>query len=324
MRRRVLILQDIAEPGKRYLRERGYEVCMGSGADEDSIIRDAANCSAILARNERITRRVIEHIPQVRVISKHGVNTEHIDLSAAREQGIWVTNCPAFHAVAAAEHVVMLLLACAKRLVSTDLATRSGDFFVRDTARGTDVDGKTLGLVGVDQTAVLTAYKCRRAFNMRVIGCGPYAGVCMPTDGIERAETMQEVFEQADFVSLHFPADTAYQNAVGAPLLRRMKPTAYLLNTSWGGAVNERELYLLLQSGAFAGAGLDVYAQEPPDMQNPLFTLPNVTLTPHNASLTYESADRMSLYAAQGIDEVLSGRMPTWPLVIPAQLRAVT
>ena len=100
-----------------------------------------------------------------------------------------------------------------------------------------------------------------------------------------------------------------------------MKPTAYLLNAARGTIVNEADLYEALHSGRIAGAGLDVYAQEPPAADNPLFTLPNITVTPHNASLTHETTDRMGLHAAQGIDEVLSGGTPTWPCVTPKKPR---
>lgn len=321
MKRKVLIPSDISEAGKQYLRDRGYEVKMGRGLDEDTIIADAQDCEAMLVRNEPITRRIMENIPTVKVISKHGVGLDKIDLEAAAEQNIWVTNGPLSNAIAVAEHTMMLLLACAKKLVRFDLAIRSGDYNIRNTMKGMDVEGKTVGIIGCGKIGSMVAKKCVHGFDMKAVGYDPFVPVEARLPEIEYVDTMEEVFRRADFVSLHVPATKDNAGFVNKDLLSLMKPTAYLLNAARGSIVNEADLYEALRSGRIAGAGLDVYAQEPPAADNPLFTLPNITVTPHNASLTYETTDRMGLHAAQGIDEVLSGGTPTWPCVTPKNPR---
>ena len=321
MKLQVLIPSDISEAGKQYLRDRGYEIKMGRGLDEDTIIADAQGCDAMLVRNEPITRRILENIPSVKVISKHGVGLDKIDLEAAAEQNIWVTNGPLSNAIAVAEHTMMLLLACAKKLVRFDLAIRSGDYNIRNTMKGMDVEGKTIGIIGCGKIGSMVAKKCVHGFDMKAVGYDPFVPAEARLPEIEYVDTMEEVFRRADFVSLHVPATKDNAGFVNKDMLSLMKPTAYLLNAARGTIVNEADLYEALHSGRIAGGGLDVYAQEPPAADNPLFTLPNITVTPHNASLTHETTDRMGLHAAQGIDEVLSGGTPTWPCVTPKKPR---
>ncbi|MCQ5131358.1 hydroxyacid dehydrogenase [Butyricicoccus faecihominis] len=321
MKQQVLIPSDISEAGKQYLRDRGYEIKMGHGLSEDCIIADARGCDAILVRNEPITRRILENIPSVKVLSKHGVGLDKIDLQAAAEQNLWVTNGPMSNAVAVAEHTVMLLLACAKKLVRFDLAIRSGDYNIRNTVKGIDVEGKTIGIIGCGKIGSMVAKKCIFGFGMRAVGYDPFLPSEARMPEMEYTDRLEEVFRVADFVSLHVPATEQNTGFVNQELLSLMKPTAYLINAARGSIINEPDLYEALKSEKIAGAGLDVYAQEPPSPENPLFTLPNITVTPHNASLTYETTDRMGLHAAQGIDEVLSGKTPTWPCVIPQNPR---
>lgn len=321
MKQQVLIPSDISEAGKQYLRDRGYEIKMGHGLSEDCIIADARGCDAILVRNEPITRRILENIPSVKVLSKHGVGLDKIDLQAAAEQNLWVTNGPMSNAVAVAEHTVMLLLACAKKLVRFDLAIRSGDYNIRNTVKGIDVEGKTIGIIGCGKIGSMVAKKCIFGFGMRAVGYDPFLPSEARIPEMEYTDRLEEVFRVADFVSLHVPATEQNTGFVNQELLSLMKPTAYLINAARGSIINESDLYEALKSEKIAGAGLDVYAQEPPSPENPLFTLPNITVTPHNASLTYETTDRMGLHAAQGIDEVLSGKAPTWPCVIPQNPR---
>ena len=321
MKQQVLIPSDISEAGKQYLRDRGYEIKMGHGLSEDCIIADARGCDAILVRNEPITRRILENIPSVKVLSKHGVGLDKIDLQAAAEQNLWVTNGPMSNAVAVAEHTVMLLLACAKKLVRFDLAIRSGESNIRNTVKGIDVEGKTIGIIGCGKIGSMVAKKCIFGFGMRAVGYDPFLPSEARMPEMEYTDRLEEVFRVADFVSLHVPATEQNTGFVNQELLSLMKPTAYLINAARGSIINEPDLYEALKSEKIAGAGLDVYAQEPPSPENPLFTLPNITVTPHNASLTHETTDRMGLHAAQGIDEVLSGKTPTWPCVIPQNPR---
>lgn len=317
MNETVLIPSDISEPGKEYLRNRGYVIKMGRGIDEESILEDIQDCDALLARNEHITRRIIENAPKLKVIAKHGVGMDKIDLAAARDKNIWVTNGPVSNTIAVAEHTVLLILACAKKLIRVDRAVRTGDYEIRNRVKGMDLDGKTVAVIGMGKIGMQVAAKCHCGFNMRVVGYDPYLKPEQVPEYAALFNDMKDAVRCADFVSLHLPATADNVGFFNRDYFSEMKPTAYFINAARGSVVNEADLYEACRSGQIAGAGLDVYAEEPFNPKNPLFELENVTLTPHNAALTYETTDRMGLHAAQGIDEVLTGKRPTWPVVIP-------
>lgn len=322
MEQKVLIPSDISQVGKTYLREKGYTIKMGRGTDEAQICEDVVDCVALLARNEHITRAVMEAAPHLKVISKHGVGLDKIDLDAAKDLNIWVTNGPLSNTVAVAEHTMMLILACAKRLVLFDKAARAGDYEIRNRVKGMDLEGKTLGLLGMGKIGAMVAQKAMHGFGMQVMGYDPYLPPERWDPVIRRCETMEEIFSQADFVSIHMPSTPQTRNSIDQRLIGLMKPTAYLINAARGDLIREEDLVAALKAEAIAGAGLDVYQHEPPAADDPLFQLPNVTVTPHNAALTNETTDRMGLHAAIGIDEVLSGKQPSWPVVVPKEPRA--
>lgn len=167
----------------------------------------------------------------------------------------------------------------------------------------------------------MVAKKAINGFGMEVIGYDPFLPADRWDPEVGRRETMEEIFAGSDIVSIHMPSTPETRNSVDRRLIGMMKPTAYLINAARGDLIREADLRRALQNGAIAGAGLDVFQTEPPSPDDPLFQLPNVTVTPHNAALTLETTDRMGLHAAMGIDEVLSGRQPSWPVVVPKEPR---
>ena len=320
MERMVLIPSDISQLGKDYLRDKGYTIKRGRGTDKKTIMEDIAGCDALLARNEYITRSVMEAGSRLKVISKHGAGLEKIDLEAAKELNIWVTNGPLSNTAAVAEHTMLLILACAKRLVLFDAAVRSGDYDIRNRVKGMDLERKTLGLFGLGKIGSLVAKKAALGFGMQVIGYDPFLPPERWNPDIRRCAAMEEVFQEGDVISLHMPSTPETRGPVNKRMLGLMKPAAYV-NAARGDLIDEPDLLEALQTNRIAGAGLDVFAQEPPEPGNPIFQLSNVVATPHSAALTAETTDRMGLHAAIGIDEVLSGIRPSWPVVIPSGRR---
>ena len=259
MEKKVLIPSDISQPGKDYLAEKGYTIKMGRGTDEQTILEDVADCDALLARNEHITRAIMEAAPRLKVISKHGVGLDKIDLDAARELNIWVTNGPLSNTVAVAEHTMMLILACAKKLVFFDRAARRGDYDIRNRVKGMDLEGKTLGLLGLGKIGHMVAKKAINGFGMEVIGYDPFLPADRWDPEVGRRETMEEIFAGSDIVSIHMPSTPETRNSVDRRLIGMMKPTAYLINAARGDLIREADLAEALRNGAIAGAGLDVF-----------------------------------------------------------------
>jgi D-3-phosphoglycerate dehydrogenase len=283
---KILIPQDVSETGKAYLRDRGYEIKMGSGISFETLQNEVRDCHGILARTARYPAEVLRAGPHLKVIGRHGVGVDNIDIAAARH------------------------------LVQCDAALRSGNFEIRNQMIGNDIEGKVLGLIGVGRVGRLVARKAGIGLSMKVIGFDPFVDPALVPE-VEFTETMEGVLKNADFVSLHLPVNEKTMGLIDKARLSMMKPSAYLLNVARGAIVHENDLVEILSEKRIAGAALDVFAEEPPSAANPLFKLDNVTVTPHNAALTRECMDRMAVHAAQGIDEVLSGRTPTWPVNEP-------
>ncbi len=198
-----------------------------------------------------------------------------------------------------------------------DRATRENDWEFRNRVKGSDLAGKTLGVIGAGRVGSLVAKKARYGLDMEILVYDPYIKEIKGLPEAKLVSDLEQVFRTADFITLHLPATKETRGLIGKKYFDLMKPSAYLINAARGDVVVEKDLYEALKSGRIAGAGLDVYDPEPPKPDNPLFTLHNVILSPHNAALTTECMTRMALHAAMGIDDVLSGRRPKWPVNEP-------
>jgi D-3-phosphoglycerate dehydrogenase len=317
----VLIPQDVAQPGKDYLRERGYEIKMGSGITADAIVADVADCDAILARTALFPANVFEAGKRLKVIARHGVGYDNIDVARATELGIWVTFAPESNANTVAEHAIGCILMLARNFIQLNRETRAGHWGIRDKLLGADLAGKVLGIVGLGKIGRRVAQKASRGLDMRVVAYDPFLTPEQMAEFATPAASMEEVFAAADFLTLHIPGGVSNKGIIGQKLFAHMKKTAFFINASRGDVVAEADLIAALRTGTIAGAAIDVYETEPPSKDHPLMGMNNVLLTPHNASQTRECMIRMALHAAQGIDEVLTGKRPTWPVNEPAKRR---
>ena len=318
---KVLIPQDVAQPGKDYLRERGYEIKIGGGVTADAIAADVVDCDAILARTAPFPAKVFEAGKKLKVISRHGVGYDNIDVAKATELGIWVTFAPESNADTVAEHAIGCIFTLARNFLQLDRETRAGNWGIRDKLLGFDLSGKVLGIVGLGKIGRRVAQKASRGLDMKVVGYDPFLELEQIGEFATPVTSMEEVFGAADFVSVHIPGGAATKGIINKKLFAVMKKTAFFINASRGDVVAESDLIEALRNGTIAGAAIDVYEKEPPPKDNPLMNMGNVLLTPHNASQTRECMIRMALHAAQGIDEVLSGKRPTWPVNDPAKRR---
>ena len=316
---KVFVPQQIAEEGKAFLHGRSYEIVMGSGISEADLIRDGGDCEAILGRTAKITARVLEACPRLRVVARHGVGFENVDVEKAAELGIWVTNTPEALTSTVAEHAIGLLLAVSKHIVWGDRETRRGNYSARDRMQGLDLAGKTLGLVGLGRIGSAVAKRASAGLEMKVMAYDPFAKNV--PEGISLVGTLDELLGAVDFISLHLPLTPQTRGIIGKSAFDRMKKGAYIINTARGEIIDEDAMILALRSGTLAGAALDVLRSEPPDADNPLLDMDNVVLTPHNAALTRECLIRLATHAARSVDEVLSGKTPSWPVNTPLRPR---
>ncbi len=314
---KVLIPQDIREAGKTYLRERGYDVVLGSGFDEETLKREIADADAVIMRTALYPESVIAAGAKLKILARYGVGLDNVDVAAAERRGIYVTVAKNCNMYSVAEHAIMMLLTLARSQVYIDRESRKGGWGLRNTFPIFEVRGKTIGIVGLGAIGQNTAKIAHDGFGMRVLGFDPYADPAKCPPYVTLVKTVEELLRQSDAVSLHIPYTPETRYMINAATLKMMKPSAYLINCGRGGIVNEEDLYEALKNKVIAGAGLDVFEREPVDTANRLLTLDNFTISPHNAGLTVEAADAMSLSAAQAVDDVLRGREPKYPVNAP-------
>lgn len=312
----VYIPQEIVGEGVDFLLQRGYEVNMGGSIDRENIIKNMKNSDAVLLRTVVLDSEILnQSADRLKVISKHGVGVDNIDLDAARQKGIRVTNAPLSNSNSVAEHAIALVMALSKHLVECDhIFKRNGDFDLRYRYKNTDVLGKTLGIVGMGRIGSLLVKKAAMGLGMNVLAYDPYIKE-PPQHEVQVLNNLKDLFSNSDFISLHLPLLQSTRHLVNYELLSVMKPSAYFINVARGELVVERDLIRALNEGIIAGAGLDVFEVEPTTSDLELLKMENVILSPHNAALTEGSLIRMAVDAAKGIHEVLSGKEPTWPVI---------
>ncbi len=311
---RVLLPQPIQPEGYAYLRERGYEVVDGRGFAEEDIVTDIGDCEAIIVRTAKITAKILDAAPKLKILARHGAGYDGVDLEAARRHGVLVCTAGGANAISVAELAIFYMLYCSRNFKKVEKYYRQDYRFAKMGIPKTELEGKTLGLIGVGNVGRLVAQKAAWGFNMTVLAYDPFAPAELP-EYIQLTQDRDEVFRRSDYLSLHIPATEETIGSVGEREFSLMKPTAYLINTSRGSVVNEAALIQALRDGKIAGAGLDVLEKEPMDPQNPLLEMENVLTAPHIGGATQEAATRSSLACAEAIDDFFSGRVPKF--VVP-------
>ncbi|MDK2815713.1 MAG: D-3-phosphoglycerate dehydrogenase / 2-oxoglutarate reductase [Moorella sp. (in: firmicutes)] len=310
MKKKVLIVQPIHESGLKVFDDR-FEVRVAPDPSVETVKREIKGVEGVIVRTAPFTREIIAAADSLKVIARHGVGVDNIDLRAATERGILVLNTPDANAVSVAEHTLTAIGALAKRVLPMDRATRQGDWEARNEYKAVDLDGKVLGLIGMGRIGSMVARKAAAAFNMEVIAYDPYVRPEVAAkNGVVLYEDLDRIFREADVISIHTPLTAETRGLVNEARLALMKSSAFLVNFSRGGVVDEEALYRALKDGVIAGAALDVFEEEPPSRNHPLFELDNVLLSPHSAALTEECVVRMATGAARGVVDVLTGKRP--------------
>jgi D-3-phosphoglycerate dehydrogenase len=307
---KVLIPQPIAREGVQVLEDSGYTPVILRSHDRPSILAHAADCSAILVRTAVIDRQIIEKASALKVIARHGVGLDNIDLRAASERGIYVCNTPHANSNSVAEHTIGLMIAVAHQIVRADKALRQGKFHVRNQYIGTELAGKQLGLIGFGNIGRKVAEKAALGLGMKAVVYDPYLKGSAPFPYVQLQASLEELLATSDFVSLHLPYSERLHHFINAEAFGKMKKGAIFVNAARGGLVDEQALCRALRSGHLAGAGLDCFEQEPPPDDHPFWQLERVVVTPHMAAHSQEAIVAMAVEAAQEIVRVLEGAQP--------------
>ena len=311
---KILMYEKMHSRGTELL-EKSCQLIYPESLKEGYLLERVGDIDAIVIRsNGAITRKIIEAAPKLKVIGRHGVGLDSIDLETARKRGVRVVYTPTANSEAVSEHFVALALLLAKKVRAADIALREGNWNARYELIGTELFGKTLGIMGFGRIGKQTARICRNGFKMNILFYDllEYPEVSEELNAL-RVEK-EKLFEESDFISINLPLVPETRHFINSHLLNLMKPSAFLINMARGPIWKESDIYSALETNIIAGAGSDVYEQEPVEKDNPLFRLDNFVGTPHMSAHTEEGMIRMSMVASD-VMAVLQNREPEFPVI---------
>lgn len=294
--------EHATEPALARLRQHAEvkRVNLGRRLTHDELVREAKGATALLISDERIDKPLLSALPSLRLVCCDGVGVDHVDLPAARKHGVTITNCPVVHQ-ANGEFVIGMIIAVMRKLLICDRGVRQGRWTHRRDYIGKDLRGSTLGLLGFGRVAQSVA-RLAGAFGMSVIAHWPSGSPAAAAEQGVSFVSLDELLGGCDVLSIHVPLKDSTRGLIGRSEIAKMKVGSYLINSSRGAVVDETVLVEALRSGKLAGAGIDVFCDEPPPVDHPLLSLPNVVVSPHAGS---DSAGTFARVFDCAVDDML-------------------
>lgn len=317
---KILVVEHIHPAGEALLAKKA-QLVFPQPQNAVGIFDLIGECDAMVVRNTKITRQIMEAAPSLKAIGRHGVGYDTVDIAAATDLRIPVVYTPAANTESVAEIAIGFILGLGRKIYLAHAAMQSEELLSEDVTlsvmaqrRGLvnfDLWGKTLGVVGVGRIGSSVSKKMIAAFNMKVLGYDPYVSEdILGGYGVQKVDRLEEMLPQCDFVTLHCPGGAETRHMINARTLALMKPGAYLINTARGSVVDGEALVQAVRAGQIAGAAMDVYDPEPPLAGNPLLHMENVLVTPHYCAMTEESLYNMGTMVSQGVLDILAGKRP--------------
>lgn len=301
MRHRVVVADGVALSGLGPLvDDDAVELVPISDSSSEEFVAALETADALIVRSAtKVTRELLAIAPRLKAVGRAGVGVDNVDIPAASEKGVAVFNAPGGNTIAAAELTMALLISVARKIPAAEASLRAGQWD-RAAFKGVELRGKTLGLIGAGRIGSEVALR-GQAFGMAVIVYDPYLSAARAEElGVEMTE-FDSLMGRADFVSIHVPLNDETRGIIGPDALDRMKPSAFVVNASRGGVVDESALTKALHNGDIAGAALDVYENEPLEADSPLRDAPNLVLTPHLGASTAEAQVNVATEVAEKI-----------------------
>ena len=306
--KKILLSETISDEGLSLLLGKA-DVVLAGGCSEEAVLADIKDIYGIVLKSKtKITRRIIESASELRIISRTGAGYDNVDIQAASDHNVMVCNLPGINAVSVAEHTMAFIFALAKKIPEMDGFVRNGKWNKRSELISTELEGKTLGIMGLGQIGY-RVMKLAQAFGMKTLVSDPfvekkYAGQTA------FAASLEELFTVSDFITVHIPNMAQTRHLVSKDLLCLMKQGAFIVNTSRGEVIDEKALIGVLEQNRISGAALDVFENEPLALDHPFIKMKNVILSPHIAALTKECGAKMTLEAVSQVVECLEGKIP--------------
>src|SRR5580704_1337873 len=299
---KVIVADKISDRGIQLLRDQpNWQIVL---TNKDTLLAELPTADALIVRSAtKVTADLLDKAPRLRAVGRAGVGVDNIDLEAATKRGVLVMSTPGGNAVSVAEHTFALMLSLARQVPRLDKAIHEGRW-EKSSAAGMEMSGKSLGLIGLGRIGSEVALRAE-AFDMRVLGYDPYISEAAAKEFSVELVPLERLLAESDFVSLHTALSPATQNLINAGTLAKMKKGVFIINAARGELIEEAALADALKSGHIGGAGLDVFAVEPPK-NSPLIGLPNVVATPHIAGSTTEAQEEVGTQVAVQVKDYLS------------------
>jgi D-3-phosphoglycerate dehydrogenase len=317
-------LGEVIHPAAVSMLEKSAQVVRPKDHSRQSYLEALREIDGMIARKVHVGAEEMDHAPRMKIIARHGVGLDSVDLEEATRRGILVTNTPGENRESVAELALAFMLALARRIPLAQKAMGNmpkGDIGIfsallkQYNLTGIDLEKRSLGIIGTGRIGSTVARKCIAAFDMKVRGYDPYVSAAvMKSLGVEKVERLEDLLPSLDFLTVHAPLTRETRGMVGKKELALMKKGSYVINTARGGIVDEKALLEALNSGSIAGAALDVWEMEPPDPEDPLLKHPNLLGTPHYAGTTEESLYRVGVAVVEEVLRVLEGQPPKYPV----------
>lgn len=306
---KIFVADDISSSGIELLRGAGFVVEKRVGLSPAELREALAGCVGLMVRSEsKVTSDLMDSARALRVVGRAGVGVDNIDVPAATERGIVVMNAPDGNTITTAEHTMALLVALARRVPQANSSLKAGQW-KRKSFIGVELQGKTLGIVGMGRIGRAVAARAR-GFGMKILAFDPFIAPEQARDLEIDLASLDDVFANADFLTVHTPMTAETRGIVGAEAFAKMKPGVRVINCARGGLIDEDALYKAIKSGKVAGAALDVFVQEPPASDHPLLLLDEVIVTPHLGASTTEAQEGVALTVAEQMrDYLLNGAL---------------
>ena len=302
---KVLVAEPLAPAGIELLRAR-HEVDARKALTPEELLAAVADVDALVIRSAtQVTAEVLAAAPNLKVVGRAGIGLDNVDVPAATKQGVMVVNAPQSNVISAAEHTIALIMSMARNIPRADAALRDGRW-ERSRWTGTELYGKTLGVVGLGRIGTLVAHRMH-AFGMRLLAYDPYVSRERAAQMDVELGTLDDVLARADVITIHLPKTPETIGLIGTDELARMKQGARLVNVARGGIVDEAALAKAVESGHLGGAAVDVFVEEP-TTDSPLFRLDRVVVTPHLGASTAEAQDKAGVTIAEQVLLALDGQ----------------
>ncbi|CAM3155585.1 hydroxyacid dehydrogenase [Lactiplantibacillus plajomi] len=314
--KKVLISEKIDQTASDMLTKAGFDVQVASGVDEATLTKEIQGAYALILRSSKLPNAVIDQADQLKIISRTGTGVDNVDIDDATKHQVLVARVNGANAYSVAEYVITQILTLSRRILKSNAAFQAGKITneqgaslpglaVKNDLNGHEVRGKRLAILGLGRIGRVIK-GLAQALGMDVVAYDPYvkkADIPMLTD-------LDELYRTSDFISVNMPLTPETKNMISKAQLAEMKSTAFVINAGRGGIVNEHDLADALNSGEIAGAALDVFATEPPEADNPMFTAKNAILTAHIGGTTVEAMRAVAQGAAQAVIDYANGKQP--------------